>query len=195
MKRISLFLIVALCLGACGDKDKPLKPQERHAIRMQVGLRVTEIYDEVCRWYNSHVDSYEKNSFDEYYLTPDFLKLRNEARSIGAKKSEIPATLDYDHWIQGQDYAQVSVSVDSILIVSRDTAGVWITLNNRGVRPLGLLMVKTSRRDDREANWFIDDFVSPDEEGNYAFSEKEALKEYNNAVTTAHHPYQTALSP
>ena len=56
-------------------------------------------------------------------------------------------------------------------------------------------MVKTSRRDDREANWFIDDFVSPDEEGNYAFSEKEALKEYNNAVTTAHHPYQTALSP
>ena len=181
MKRISLFLmIISFLLGACGRKEKSLSPQERQEIRMQVGLRVTEIYDEVCRWYNSHVGSYEKNSFDDYYLTPEFLKLRNEARSIGAKKDEIPATFDYDHWIQGQDYAKVSVSVDSIWLVSRDTAGVWITLNNWGVRSLGLLMVKTSRRDDREANWFIDDFVSQDEEGNYAFSEKEALKEYNN---------------
>ena len=179
--RVATVLLPALLLVAC-RQDGALTMEERDAIEMEVGARVTEIYDEVCSWYSAYLADVGKNDFDARFLTTGFRQLYDEAASVGQEKNEVPAGQDYDHWIQAQDWGGFVAVIDSINVLARDTAAVFIALSNhRGAyTPFALMMVKEKPGcHASDGAWLIDDFVGCDAAGHfYATSDRALMEEY-----------------
>lgn len=177
--------VLALTLAAChGTRNGALTPEEREAIETEVRAAVTDIYDEVCRWYNDNRDAIAEHDFDDRFLTRGFRSDRNTAGAIGTELNEAPPAMDYDHWIQAQDWDTLAFTIDSVCVISRDTADVFINIQNCGTdQPTTIVMVK--ERPGCHANggsWVIDDFRVRDMQGQLS-SERQALKQYIAAYT------------
>lgn len=169
-------MLIVFCLAACGQKTQsPLTLQQRKAVEAEVRTSVTDIYQEVFGWYNDHRDDLCENEFDDIYLTEEFLSLQNQAIGIGNELDDIPPTLDYDHWIQAQDWDIVEAAVDSVQAVTADSACVYLTIKNAGTSTsIRLVVKKTAGHSRRPARWYIDDFIS----GDMPLSDKETLRAY-----------------
>ena len=180
MKKLA-FIIFVSALAACRPSGA-LSPEERERLDLEVGAAATDIYGEVCRWYNAHGDSYgEGQDFDRRFLTPGLYSIRQEAGGLGVATNEPPSAMDYDHWVQAQDWEAVEAVVDSVNVLTRDAALVFLTLSNGpGTLPFALLMKKahSERRADGSA-WLIDDFIGRDGRGySFASSERKVLQEF-----------------
>lgn len=181
MRQITYTLLLSVLLLATCQQKRQMAPEERKAAEMEVGAYVTEMFREIAVWYNTHRDSYERNDFDERFASWSYRQLRGEAERLGEQTNDIPPCCDYDHWIQAQDWDRVIVLTDSVNVLARDTAKVYVTIYNLGSRsPLCLVMLKQSRGcHDPEGQWFIDDFISDDYEGHpFASSERKLLQEW-----------------
>ena len=81
MKKLA-FIIFVSALAACRPSGA-LSPEERERLDLEVGAAATDIYGEVCRWYNAHGDSYgEGQDFDRRFLTPGLYSIRLEAGDV-----------------------------------------------------------------------------------------------------------------
>lgn len=182
-----LTLVMAACHGK-GKQHQALTTEEREAVTTEVHTAATDIYDEVCRWYNKNRNSYAEHEFDDRFLTSAFRQDRNAAGGIGAELDEVPPTMDYDHWIQAQDWDSIAATIDSVCVLARDTARVFFTIRNcGGLRSAAFMMVRTKNGNSNDAHcWRIDDFLTTDIEGHlYAISERQTLQAYIAEYTPA----------
>ena len=89
-------------------------------------------------------------------------------------EDDIPPGYDYDHWVMGQDWENLSIKTDSIHVLSPDTAEAYMCITNCGSPQKFMLMMT---RDEKE--WFIDDFRQYDEQTKtFSISDKKNIQDY-----------------
>ena len=176
-------LMIAILLVAKFSKDDTraqnaacvgLTVEQYDELTEDVKQRVTGIYDEVLKWYNTKDVNERIRNFDtKAYLTQGFVEMIAISDSIADSRDEI-GCIDYDHWTMGQDWDKVSMKIDSVRIYQRIYAGVYsayayITITNLGNDiPVKLDLHRAHPKED----WYIDDFMTTDADGNlYALSE------------------------
>lgn len=189
-QRMALAMLAIMLLSGCW-----LGPnRERHA---DIRRSVSDMYDTVFNWYNNHRDDWRvEHDFDERYLTPSYAALQREAGGIGMELNEAPPGMDYDHWVQAQDWEEMSYSVDSIgvhsegsadvhvdsiYVHSEVSADVYVTIKNGDYRTPLLLKMKYVEEPPHlgKSRWQIDDFVTKERQGgSYSVSAREAMEEY-----------------
>ncbi len=187
MKNIFLTLFVVLltafafCMNACTNAQAKQNRSDDD-IKEEVARRVKEIYDTVIPWYNSHEgDIRSVNDFDERFLSKDMQMMGAQVGAILRElhekgEDDIPPGYDYDHWVMGQDWENLSIRTDSIRVLSPDTAEAYMCITNCGYPQKFMLMMT---RDGRE--WFIDDFRQYDEQAKgFAISDKRNIQDYIN---------------
>ncbi len=126
-----------------------------------VKARVEGIYGHVAKAYNDCNTGTEfslpKENFDELYCSEDWKATLDKALKSKPDSDEM-GPFDYDYWISGQDFGNVSVSDVKVVKQEGDSAVVMLNLHNLGtVSPINLKMVY--ERD----NWFIDDMAEGSE--------------------------------
>ena len=171
----------AFCMNACTNAQAKQNRSDDD-IKEEVARRVKEIYDTVIPWYNSHEgDIRSVNDFDGRFLSKDMQMMRAQVGAILRElhekgEDDIPPGYDYDHWVMGQDWENLSIRTDSIRVLSPDTAEAYMCITNCGSPQKFMLMMT---RDEKE--WFIDDFRLYDERVNsFAFSDKRNIQDYIN---------------
>ena len=174
---LTAVLTVISCAGA-GEKHK----RSNADAEQEVAQRVQEIYDIVIPWYNSHEgDIRSVNDFDERFLSKDLQMMGAQVDAILRELHEkgdddIPPGYDYDHWVMGQDWENLSIRTDSIRVLSPDTAEAYMCITNCGYQQNFMLVMA---RDDK--NWFIDDFRQYDEQTKgFTISDKKNIQDYIN---------------
>lgn len=171
----------AFCMNACTNAQAKQNRSDDD-IKEEVARQVKEIYDTVIPWYNSHEgDIRSVNDFDERFLSKEMQMMRAQVGAILRElhekgEDDIPPGYDYDHWVMGQDWENLSIRTDSIRVLSPDTAEAYMCITNCGYPQKFMLMMT---RDEKE--WFIDDFRLYDERVNsFAFSDKRNIQDYIN---------------
>jgi len=117
---------------------------------------VKQIYDEVFDAYiHLPLEKLITIDFDHKFLSSAFLRLDTIVNEIDKSYPGELGFRDYDHWIQAQDWENLSYSIDSTEQVSDTKAEVWITISNFDTKtPLQLSMVKEN------GVWKIGDFIT-----------------------------------
>ena len=134
-----------------------------------VKKRLTQIYDEVfskCNDEDPSNDGLEDS--DDRWLTTEFKDLLKREKEVNP--DGMLGYIDYDHWLQAQDYYKPSMTIESVEMLS-DTKAI----SNIKVIPFSNSdpkNVKVTLKYERN-NWYIDDFSS-----RFNASEKEVLKEF-----------------
>lgn len=168
----------AFCMNACTNAQAKQNRSDGD-IKEEVARRVKEIYDIVIPWYNSHEgDIRSVNDFDERFLSKEMQMMRAQMSAILHEKEtdDFPPAYDFDHWVMGQDWENLSIKTDSIHVLSPDTAEAYMCITNCGSPQKFMLMMASD-----EKEWFIDDFRFYDERVNsFAFSEKRNIQDYIN---------------
>ena len=126
MKKMKSALIAlvafAFCMNACTNAQAKQNRSDDD-IKEKVARRVKEIYDTVIPWYNSHEgDIRSVNDFDGRFLSKDMQMMRAQMSAILHEKEtdDIPPGYDYDHWVMGQDWENLSIRTDSVCVLSPD---------------------------------------------------------------------------
>ena len=195
LKTLYLLPLIALAaLLACnygGRKVKSLSSRAETGIPFvamaemeeEVTARVTEIYGEVFGWYNSHIDVHDDSDFNtDKYLTDSFIALRNKVSDICTAFGDM-FPIDWDHWVQGQDWHHMSMTINEIKVKRGNLVWVYVDIKNGShVTPVRLEMQSVY------GEWKINDFATcgPDDE-NYTISEQAILGIYcwNAVVRTS----------
>lgn len=176
MKKVLAFIVAALMAGCAQHQNKEAAQLSQYSVEqlddseeitpidtMEVRRRVAEIYDEVFALYNKsdEVADGALQMFNDMFLSREFRSL--DSTLSARQASEVYP--DYDHWIQGQDWQDLSYSIDTISTLPGSRAMVQLSIVNFGQpQALQLIMVKD------DSLWMIDDFVTE-------FSEKQVVKE------------------
>ena len=148
MNKNYIFLILFLfILTGCGTHNKKDVTAED---------AVKQIYDEVFDAYTHlPLEKLATTDFDHKFLSSGFLQLDSIVHEIDKSYPGELGFRDYDHWIQAQDWENLSYTIDSTEQVSDTRAEVWMTIFNFGTKtPLQLSMVKEN------GVWKIDDFIA-----------------------------------
>lgn len=179
MKKTLFALTVVLTVISCAGAGEKQKRSYADA-EQEVAQRVQEIYDIVIPWYNSHEgDIRSVNDFDERFLSKDLQMMGAQVDAILREchekgEDDIPPGFDYNHWVMGQDWENLSIRTDSIRVLSSDTAEAYMCITNCGY-PQNFVLVMA--RDDK--NWFIDDFRQYDEQTKgFTISDKRNIQDY-----------------
>lgn len=178
MKKIVFALITVLAVSFCMEWGESQKRSDV-VVEGEVARRVQEIYNTVIPWYNSPNSYHSENDFDKRFLSREMQVMRRMADAVLRKlrergEDDIPPCYDYDHWVMGQDWENLSIKTDSIHVLSPDTAEAYMCITNCG-HPQNFMLVMT--RDDK--GWFIDDFRQYDEQAKaFAISDKRNLEDY-----------------
>lgn len=176
MKKVLAFIVAALMTGCVQNQNKEAAQLSQYSVEqldgseeitpidtVEVRQRVTEMYDEIFALYNKSEEAADgaPQMFNDMFLSRDF---RNLDSTLNARQPD-ESFPDYDHWIQGQDWQNLSYSIDTISTLPGSRAMVQMSIVNFGQpQALQLIMVKD------DSLWMVDDFVTE-------FSEKQAIKE------------------
>jgi len=179
----------ALLLSACGKKTKATDEPFGNTFdgdavvtndSTEIIDALTVIYDDVFSFYNNNA-TMELGSFDEKYLSEEFLSLQRQVEEISRDNVGEIFGLDYDHWIQAQDWDAVSMQIKTVdLSGPQPRADIIIIHGGSSIYPtdipLTVLLLK-----DQQGQWRIDDFVR----GNT--SEKQFLRDAVKNAPVDHH--------
>ena len=156
-KTISVLIALvafAFCMNACTNAQAKQNRSDDD-IKEEVARQVKEIYDTVIPWYNSHEgDIRSVNDFDGRFLSKDMQMMRAQVGAILRElhekgEDDIPPGFDYEHWVMGQDWENLSIRTDSIRVLSPDTAEAYMCITNYGSPQKFMLMMtrdETSRQ-------------------------------------------------
>lgn len=179
MKKTFFALMAVLVVVACADPGKKQARCEAD-VKDEVAGRVQEIYDIVIPWYNSHEgDIRSVNDFDERFLSKELQMMGAQVGAILRElhekgEDDIPPGYDYDHWVMGQDWENLSIKTDSVHVLSPNTAEAYMCITNCGYQQNFVLVMAC---DDK--NWFIDDFRQYDEQTKaFSISDKKNIQDY-----------------
>ena len=171
VKRILLLAVAVVVLGACSSRGAVVKSsgESDHdgLDTASVVERVQEIYGAVFKVYNeadslrnldidSMNDVYERRAdFEANYCSSEWNRLMKKVNEIDSLYHQNEMGFwDFDYWIMGQDWHNLSVSDVKVKTLTDTEATVGLSLHNfDNVKQLCLLM----KRED--GTWRIDDFV------------------------------------
>ena len=170
MKKL-VFAFAVILLAACAS-DKADKHSEAY-----LSERITAIYDDVFGVYNENNTAnglavIEQRNFEKDYCSADFnavLKQVEDYDKAHAEEDDL-GYYESDYWIQGQDWQDLAMKIESISELTEKSAKVRIVITNFGEETLVELPMVYERGD-----WYIDNFVTF---GEYGYDEKLGMKEY-----------------
>ena len=131
------------------------------------------IYDDVFSWYNE--DAKGKGTtdsvpdFDALYMSRDYKAVLQKVEEKDRKMEEegFVGFFDYDHWVCGQDYGNLSVRIISVSEESSEGCRVEVEISNLGTKTrLAVALIKEN------GAWKINDFIDGE------VSEKNRMREY-----------------
>ncbi len=143
----------------------------------EIGERLCAIYDDVFGWYTKAEGDTDMPDdmpdFDALYMSSGYKELLSKVK---AKDEEVEAEgmigfFDYDHWVCGQDFSGLKMSVTGGEMVDGNTCNAEVEILNCGeVQQIGITLVREN------GEWLIDDFITVF--GNERISEKERMRLY-----------------
>ena len=161
MKKFLLYISIVAIVAACSSQ-KADKHSEAYLTE-----RVTAIYDDVFGVYNENNTAngwavISQRNFENDYCSKDFndvVKQVEEYDKAHAEEDDL-GYYESDYWIQGQDWSDLSMKIESISELQENSAKVRVIITNFGEDELVELPMVFERGD-----WYIDEFGSKDEEG------------------------------
>lgn len=139
--------------------------------------RVTAIYDDVFGVYNENNTAnglavISQRNFEKDYCSKDFNDVLKQVEDYDKEHAEEDDLGYYesDYWIQGQDWGDLSMKIESISELKENSAKVRVIITNFGEEELVELPMVFERGD-----WYIDNFITF---GEYGYDEKLGMKEY-----------------
>jgi len=167
-KLLSLALIAVLFAACAGNQDK-------HS-EAYLTERVTAIYNDVFGIYNENNDAnglavISQRDFEKDYCSKDFNDVLKQVEDYDKEHADDDfGFYESDYWIQGQDWNELSMRIESISELKENSAKVRVYISNFGEEELVELPMVFERGD-----WFIDNFITF---GEYGYDEKLGMKEY-----------------
>jgi len=172
MKKSFYLLAVLFLMTACvnnqqqSDNQNIEEQETTTAVTPQEAVK--QVYDEVFNAYNNLSEKEVSGvAFDRKFMSSRYLKLDS---LVAIEDSKHPGEIgfrDYDHWVQAQDWGDLSYSIDSETQLSETESKVLITITNFNEKtPVELKMVK------EDGTWKIDDIIARGD------SEVEMMEEY-----------------
>lgn len=153
----------------------------------EVSERLEAIYADVFGWYSRLRDDFSLTEkmpdFEKKYMTDDYNKWYDKVEQIDEPKSENGEMgfFDYDHWVCGQDFQDLSMRIVSVSSAAENSALAVVAISNCGTeQELTLPMVR------ERGDWFIDNFILKYEAAEpgapeataHTFDEKAEMKDY-----------------
>ena len=141
--RSSLLAIVALILQLCGLQSARAADVDKHS-QSYLCQRIDTIYS-----------YFNKMDLDTAFCSVGYRDLMRQALD---QMDEDDILLDYDHWINAQDYSEdLSARAASIEAFTDSTAIVKVAVRNFGKQGEVVLRMRFERND-----WYVDDFLPSD---------------------------------
>jgi len=132
----TIVLISSVLFCSCAGNSNKIDPE--------ISQRVSEIYSVAL----SNPDS---EALFINYCTEDFFTALNKSDELSAKNEEL--VIDYNLWLNAQDWDSPSMSVVSAEILSDETAEAIVNINDFGEEsPVKLILSKVG------SSWKIADF-------------------------------------
>lgn len=126
--------------------------------------RVHAIYDDVTSTYRHNGNA---ALLDQKYLSTGF---KNAIRRANQKSEAIGdiGPIDYDHWVQAQDYDRPTFRVDDEILIDGNKASTLVFITNFGIETTLVIHLFKER-----GNWFIYDFINMEN-----VSERKVIENY-----------------
>lgn len=181
MKRIIVFFLILIFFAGCGGRQPSEPTVETSSVTEELSVEqaIMYIYDEVFNAYTdlSQAEIYEAD-FDHKFMSSYYLELDTIVREIDESYPSEIGFHDYDHWIQGNDWDNLSYAIVSIRNISDNKAEVDMVIINYGQEnPIVVKMVK------EEGIWKIYDFIR---NGVSELSEMEQYIEWDSDLHILH---------
>lgn len=172
MKKFLFCIGIISMIIACSSNNKADKHSEAY-----LSERVTAIYDDVFGVYNENntangLSVISQRNFEKDYCSKDFNDVLKQVEDYDKEHAEEDDLGYYesDYWIQGQDWSNLSMKIESISELKENSAKVRVIITNFGEDELVELPMVFERDD-----WYIDNFITF---GEYGYDEKLGMKEY-----------------
>ena len=168
---VSAIMVLGLWT-ACGNKSKSSEVVADSVAIATVVDKHSETYirQRIDTIY-SYVDQGLVN-LDSIFCTRRYYTLSEQASQVSEETGYL--FLDYDHWIMGQDSSpEWTYTVKRIDNITDSTAIVEMDIRNFGQHNAVNLELRFERDD-----WFVDNFVSYDDDGQMVYSELKVMEDF-----------------
>lgn len=174
---LSLVLALAGCSQTSNNGSQESSAVDTTAVadnqEQTAEVRLQAIYADVFGWYAKAEKSPEvlqqMPDFDEQYMSAGYKDALHKVQAVD-KQAEADGEigfLDSDHWIQGQDFQNLKMSVIGVKPDGNDRCKADVDITNCGTtKRIAVVLVKEN------GQWMIDDFVVDGQ------SEKTQMLEY-----------------
>lgn len=166
MKWIHLpIVLLAFAALGCGNANDELPAASTEVVEEPYTQPMTQegVVDAVTSIYNRYFESGVFNEYDmQKFFAPDFNEAYN--RCIAIQDSTGYLIIDYDVWLNAQDFNGLALSNVSVSSFQGNSAVVKVEFRNLGSDGVTILSLKYD--EGREA-WFVDDFISPNNNESY----------------------------
>ena len=153
----TLFIVLVIILTGCASRQQSETVKEETTIAEEISAEqaVREIYDEVFKAYNTLSETeIIAADFDYKFMSAEYLTTDSIVCEIDKKYPGEIGFHDYDHWIQGNNWENLSYEITSTNNTSDDEAVVSMVVFNCGQKkPIKVKMVKEN------GVWKITDFI------------------------------------
>jgi hypothetical protein len=153
----TLFIVLVIILTGCASRQQSenLKEEPIMVAEISAEQAVREIYDEVFKAYNTLSETeIIAADFDHKFMSVEYLTTDSIVCEIDKKYPGEIGFHDYDHWIQGNNWENLSYEITSTNNIS-DNEGVvsLVVLNCGQKKPIKVKIVKEN------GVWKIADFI------------------------------------
>ena len=165
-----------LAIAKANDENEASPDNDEKKTKEYLVQRVSDIYTDVCDTYNAAQKDFDfaealaNKNFDDLYCTTEWNALLSKVNKYDEEQNpdEI-GFFDFDYWIMGQDFMNMSFHDVKVLDMHDNEATVSLTLVNMD-SDIELKLSMVYERGD----WYIDNFENLPME----FELKNAMKEY-----------------
>lgn len=157
MKKTLFFAFALILMTGCGGRQQSeiVEEESPEVEEISAEQAIMDIYDEV---FNAYETLSEREimaaDLDRKFLSAEYLATDSIVRKIDEKYPGEIGFHDYDHWIQGNDWENLSYAIASISDISEKEAMISMVIFNCGQeKPIKVKMLKENDE------WKIADFI------------------------------------
>jgi RNase P/RNase MRP subunit POP5 len=153
----TLFIVLVIILTGCASRQQSETVKEEPTIVEEISaeLAIMNIYDEIFNAYETLSETeIMAADFDRKFMSAEYLATDSIVRKIDEKYPGEIGFHDYDHWIQGNDWENLSYAIASISDTSDKEVMISMVIFNCGQeKPIKVKMLKEN------GEWKIADFI------------------------------------
>jgi RNase P/RNase MRP subunit POP5 len=153
----TLFIVLLIILTGCASRQQSETVKEEPTIVEEISaeLAIMNIYDEIFNAYETLSETeIMAADFDRKFMSAEYLATDSIVRKIDEKYPGEIGFHDYDHWIQGNDWENLSYAIASISDTSDKEVMISMVIFNCGQeKPIKVKMLKEN------GEWKIADFI------------------------------------